>query len=392
MPHKGYDVIVLGLGAYGASVIYQCAKRGLRTLGIDQFPSPHDKGSSHGETRLTRLAIGEGEHLTPFAVRSHALWREIGQETDERLLKVTGGLIISSAGATSVNHVPGLYRNTLAAAVKHGIRHEILTSAAIRRIFPPFMVQDGEMGYYEPEAGFLRPERCIEAQLRLAERRGAELRTDTSVIGIGPDGGGAVVYTKQGIFRAARLVVCAGPWTPRLVGPRYAKLFSVRRQVLHWFDAKKVDPFLIGNFPIFFWELQGARQGIYGFPAIDGVRGGVKIATEQVTAATTPETIDRTVAADEGKLMYEGHVKDQIDGLWPRTVRSEVCMYTVTPDSGFIVDAHPDAPAVTIVSACSGHGFKHSPAIGEAVAERIATGKSRLDLAPFSFARFKDLL
>lgn len=392
MPKRDYEVIVLGLGAYGASVACQLARRGLRVLGLDRFAPPHVYGSSHGETRITRLAIGEDERLTPFAIRSHALWRQIEREAAVRLLTVTGGLIISSPEVTSVNHVPGLYCRTLEAAVKHGIRHEVLTSAAIRRLFPPFLVKDGEMGYYEPEAGYLRPELCVTAQLRLAALDGAELRTGVEVIGLGPDGDGAVVYAKEGIFRAGHLVVCAGAWIPRLVGPKLARLFTVRRQELHWFEPKQAEPFRVGGFPVFFWELQGRRQGIYGFPIAEGLKSGVKIATENVAEATTPETIDRAVSAEAGKKLYETHVKGQIEGLFPRPSRSAVCMYTVTPDSGFIVDAHPEAPAITIVSCCSGHGFKHSPAVGEAIAERLTHGKSRLDLSPFSFARFKNLL
>lgn len=391
MPKSDYEVIVLGLGAYGASVAYQLARRGMRVLGLDRFAPPRVFGSSHGETRITRLAIGEDERLTPFAVRSRALWRRIEREAAIRLLAVTGGLVISSPEAASVDRVPGLYRRTLEAAAKHGIRHEILTSAAIRRIYPPFLVKDGEMGYSEPEAGFLRPERCIEAQLRLAARDGAELRTGVEVFGLGPDGGGAVVYAKEGIFRADRLVVCAGAWTPRLVGSKLGRLFPVRRQALHWFEPKQAERFRIGSLPVFVWELPGRRQGIHGFPVAEGLKGGVKIAVENVVEATTPETIDRTVSAEDGKKMYETSVKGRIDGLFPRPSRSAVCMYAVTPDSGFIVDAHPEAPAVTVVSCCSGRGFEHSPAVGEAVADRLTRGESQLDLSPFSLARFKDL-
>ena len=385
---KTYDVIVMGLGAHGASTLYQLAKRGKRVLGIDRYDPPHEQGCSHGDTRITRLAIGEGEAYSPLAIRSHQIWREIESQITEKLLTVTGGLIISSPGVTAVNHVPKLFENTLAAAAKHGIKHMVLGASAIRERFPAFQVRDDEIGYYEPEAGFLRPERCIKTQLLLAKRCRAEVMTKTPVIGFGPDRLGVAVYTKNEVIYAERLVICAGAWVARFLGPKYAHLFSVRRQELYWFDVEDDAPFRPGHFPVFYWELQGDRQGIYGFPAIDGLRGGIKIATEQTRVATTPEEVDRAIDLESGHAMYLRNIRHQLTGLIPKPVRSKVCLYTVTPDAGFIVDTHPENAAVTVVSACSGHGFKHSAALGEAIAEQIVRGKSAIPLDAFALSRF----
>jgi len=387
-----YDVIVLGLGAMGSAVTYQLAKRGARVLGIDRYAPPHDLGSSHGATRITRQAIGEGEGYTPLAARSHELWREMESLTGASLMTVTGGLIISSTGKTAVNHVPHLFENTLAAASTHGITHQLLTGAAIRREFPPFKVEDDEMGYYEPGAGFLRPERCVGAQLRLARARRAELRLNLKVLGFSAERRGVTVYTKDERLRAGRLVLCAGAWLPPLLGARYAKLFSVRRQSLHWFALEDTKPYRPGAFPVFMWELKGDRQMLYGFPAIDGPEGGLKLATEQIEEETAAETVDRVVDKTVSQRFYKRQVKPSLKNVSGKCLRAESCLYTVTPDSGFIIDAHPEHPAVTVVSACSGHGFKHSAAIGEAVAETVVDGKSRIDLSPFRFDRFKDLL
>lgn len=389
---KTYDVIVLGLGAMGSAVTYQLAKRGARVLGLDRYAPPHDLGSSHGETRITRLAIGEGLAYTPLALRSHEIWREVEGLTAPGLLTVTGGLIISSPSKTAVNHVPDLFANTLKAADRYGIAHERLDAEEIRRRFPPFKVKDDETGYYEPGAGFLRPERCIDAQLKLARLRRAEIRFNQRVIGFSADAGGVTLYAKEESLRAARLVLCAGAWMPQLLGPRFARLFSVRRQALHWFDVRDSDRYRPGAFPVFYWELQGERQGLYGFPSVDGVRGGIKLATEQVVEETAAERADRVVDKTVSQKFYKEWVRPSLSGVWGKCLRSAGCLYTVTPDSGFIIDAHPEHEAVTVVSACSGHGFKHSAAIGEAVAQTVVDGKSKLDLSAFRFDRFKDLL
>src|SRR6185312_10487040 len=172
------------------------AKRGMRVLGIDRFAPPHDKGSTHGGTRITRLAIGEGTHLTPLVMRSHEIWREIERQTGAELLTQCGGLFISSPKKLAKTHVEGFLENTIAAAEKYGIAHERLDANAIRARFPQFRVRDDEHGYYEPSAGFVRPEDCIAAQLALAERCGAELRRCETVLGYE----GTTVATDRGTY------------------------------------------------------------------------------------------------------------------------------------------------------------------------------------------------
>jgi sarcosine oxidase len=370
-----FDAIVLGLGAMGSAALYQLAKRGSKVLGIDQFSPPHAMGSSHGETRITRLAIGEGEQYTPLAVRSHQIWREIEDETGMDLLTRTGGLIISGAGPRASCHVPGFFENTLAAARRYEIRHEVLDAAQIRARFPQFAVRDDEIGYFEHEAGFLRPEACVAAQLSLAERHGALVHRNEKAAGLGEEKGFVRVPTERGEYRARRLVVTAGPWLPGLLGRTWAGRFTVRRQVLFWFAAKGgIERFLPGRFPVFIWQLQGARQPIYGFPAIEGAAGGVKVATEQHEAATTAETVRRDVEPEEARAMFDELVAPCFPELSARCVKAASCLYTMTADFNFVIEAHPDFPNVIVASPCSGHGFKHSAAIGERLAQLASTG------------------
>jgi sarcosine oxidase len=386
---NSYDVIVLGLGAMGSAAAYQLAKRGARVLGLDQFAPPHSLGSSHGDTRITRLAIGEGAHYSPLAMRSHAIWHEIERETDAKLLVQTGGLMISSPTRTGRLHVEDFFSNTVSAAKKYDIAHETLDAAEIRRRFPPFAVRDNEIAYYEPEAGYLRPEECLRAQLRLAKRYGAEIRTNEKALSFDASRGGATVATDKGTYSAGTLIVTAGAWLPQLLGAQYAKPFAVRRQLLFWFDADgPIAPFEPPNFPIFIWELQGAKQAIYGFPAIDGERGGVKVATQQYETTTTPETVNRVASPEEARGMHQHYVAGNLPGLSSRVVKSAVCLYTVTPDAEFVIDRHPEFERVIVASPCSGHGFKHSAAIGEALSELALDGKSQFDLSAFRFGRF----
>ncbi len=385
MADTSYDVIVVGCGAMGAATLYQLAKRGKRVLGIDRFAPPHRFGSSHGDTRITRLGIGEGPHFTPFSLRSHAIWRDIERDTGRTLLTRTGGLVIAGTRAAPM-HVSGFFENTIAAAKSYGIQHEIIEPADLRRRFPALALRDGESGYYEYEAGYLGPEACIETQLALALKHGADVLTSLSVLALE----GNTVITESRRFSAEHVVLSAGPWLPDILGGALSKIFRVFRQVMFWFDIEgALESYLPGRFPIFIWQIEGAAQGIYGFPAIDGPLGGIKIAGEQYDVTTAADELLRHVSEDEIAHMFETYVAPYLKGVSPRCLRAEPCLYTVTPDAGFVIDAMPGRAGVLVVSACSGHGFKHSAAIGEAVAEQIVEGRSKLDLSRFRLDRFK---
>ncbi len=384
-----FHAIVVGLGAMGAATLVALARRGVRALGIDRFSPPHARGSSHGDTRITRLAIGEGAHYTPLAQRSHALWRELERETGSALLAQVGGLFISSPARTAVLHVPGFFANTVAAAREHGIVHEILDAPAIRRRFPPFQVAADEYGYFEPDAGYLRPERCIAAELAVAEQCGATILRNEAVTGFDAADGGIAVATTGGHYAAARLVLTAGAWLPSLVDPEIARHFRVYRQRMIWLeidgDSALFEP---GACPVFIWELQQRSQGIYGFPALDGPRGGVKIASEQFAAETTADAGEAPLSSAEVAAFHAELVAPFVRGVRARCIKSASCLYTVTSDFGFVIDSYPGFERALIISACSGHGFKHSPAIGEAAAAWACEGRPPFDVPAVRLARF----
>ncbi|HYR87064.1 MAG TPA: N-methyl-L-tryptophan oxidase [Terriglobia bacterium] len=386
---KAFDVIVLGLGAMGSASVFQLARKTKRVLGLDQFSPPHSFGSSHGDTRIIRQAIGEGEEYVPLALRSYELWPEIEAATGKRILEITGGLILSGATTGAIHGSNGFLHQTIRCANKFGIRHSVLDADQIRTRFPQFNLTGDEQGYYEPMMGFLRPELCIESQLLLAEKHGAEIRRNEKVLELVLDSDEVLIKTSQGQYTAEKVVLSAGSWITQLLEEKLARYFKVYRQVLYWFDVKdSVEPFLPGAFPIFIWEF-GRHQDdfIYGFPAIDGARGGVKVASEQHAVQTTPETVNREVRQEEIDSIYGRYVRDKLPGLSNRCLKTTACLYTSTPDSGFVIDFHPLHPGVLIVSPCSGHGFKHSAAIGEVVADLAITGQSRMDISKFKMGK-----
>ncbi len=382
--------IVVGLGAMGSATVYQLAKRGHPVVGLDQFDPPHNRGSTHGETRVTRRAIGEGAHLSPFAMRSHEIWREIEAATGRDLLTLTGLLVISSESNVATVHVPEFLSTTVAAAKTYGIPHETLDASDIRRRFPAFNVRADESGYYEPGAGFVRPEACIAAQLALARQHGADIYPGVKVLALEQRGSGVAVRTETATWHAEQVILTVGPWLPELLSREHGRVFSITRQVLYWFAPKaSIEPFLPGRFPVFIWEPAWSTEGIYGFPGIDRLEGGVKVAPANYGEPTVASEGSRPVTGEEISAVFEHLVGPCLPDLSPRCIQATTCLYTVTPDAGFVIDRHPEIPGVLLVSPCSGHGFKHSAAIGESVAEAVAEGRSRLDLSPFRLSRFR---
>jgi sarcosine oxidase len=383
-----YDVAVVGLGAAGAATLHQLARRGVRAVGIDRFSPPHIYGSTHGDTRITREAIGEGEAYTPLVQRSHAIWRELEAETGLDLLTQCGGLIVEAAGGGAAGHHRHEFlASTIGCARRYGIEHELLSAADVAGRFPQFGLDGDESAYYEPTAGFVRPERCVEAQLTVAARLGAEIRRDERVLAVEPSGSGVRLRTDRGIIDAGRVVLAVGAWVRDFIAREQLQLFNVYRQVLSWFEleTRAVDH-TPGAMPVYIWGLNDG-SAFYGFPAIDATRE-IKVATEQLDTATSADEASLDVDPEESRSTYDSVVATRLPGVSSRCLRAVRCLYTVTPDANFVIDDHPDIPGVLLVSPCSGHGFKHSAGLGEAIAQRITTGASEADLSPFRLDRF----
>ncbi|WP_202879333.1 N-methyl-L-tryptophan oxidase [Nocardioides cynanchi] len=381
-----YDVVVVGLGAMGSAATYQLAKAGVRVLGLDRHRPPHNLGSTHGDTRITRVAVGEGLAYVPLVRRSHEIWRELEQQTGTQILTRCGGLVLAPAARGFDMHgTSSFLADTVAAAQAYDVEHQALDPAGLAARFPQFALAGEEHGCLEPGAGLVRPELAVELQLRLARDLGATLATGEQVLGFADHGSHVTVRTPTRTVEAAQLIVTAGPWLPEVV-PELAPAVTIHRQVLFWFDLRDPASYpLMRNGPVYIWWPGGdPSEMIYGFPMVDGPAGGAKVAREQYDVVTTPDEVDRVVGADEIEEMYERCVRPRLPALSGRCLRTAVCLYTVTEDSRFLIDRLPSAPNVVVASPCSGHGFKHSAAIGESLAQLVTSGASAIDLSAFA--------
>ncbi len=385
-----FDTAVIGLGAMGSACLLQLARRGQRVIGLDRYDPPHTFGSTHGETRLTRCAIGEGGAYVPFVLRSHEIWRELEQETGVELMVQCGVLILASgSGSPPVHGKDDFFRRTIAVAERFAIPHDVLHADSVMQRFPQFRLHGDEIGYFEPGGGYVRPEACIEAQLALAKRRGAIVRTGTQVASIERDGSGVCVTTQGGgRFFAAEAVLAAGAWSSGLLGGTLAPHLTVTRQALHWFEPVAAAEFAPDRFPAFIWlHGDGPEDSFYGFPTPPGTQG-VKVGTEQYSLATPdPDALRREASAAEAQATFQDQVDGRLPGLSPRPLRSATCLYTSTPDGDFLIARAPENDRVLLVSACSGHGFKHSAGLGEAVAKSLVAGGTAPSLAAFDAGR-----
>jgi sarcosine oxidase len=381
-----FDTIVIGLGAMGAAALYRLAQRGTKVLGIDRYAPPHRFGSTHGETRITRVACGEGVEYSPLAIRANVLWREIERESGADLFTQNGFASIAGKKRAAKAGNEEFLEVTIAAAKAAGIDYEILDGREFRARCPAFNVQVDDTIYYDRVGGFLRPELCVETQLGLAAKHGAEIRLHETALSFEDRGTSVRLRTSAGDYACNTLIVSAGAWLPELMNPALMPGLKVTRQIVCWYRVKETarfEDFQPARFPVFVWQVP-ATQISYGFPALGSREEGVKISTEQYDVATTPGEVDRAVSEAEKIALYREYVAPYFPGLDRECVKSDVCLYTSVPDSRFVIDRHPEHRNVIVASPCSGHGFKHSAAIGEALAA-MARGEPHIDLGLFCF-------
>ncbi|MBV8915203.1 MAG: N-methyl-L-tryptophan oxidase, partial [Acetobacteraceae bacterium] len=314
-----YDSIVIGLGAVGAATLLQLTRRGQRVLGLDRWDPPHPWGSTHGDTRITRRAIGEGEQYVPLVTRSHEIWRETEAETGKSLLVECGAMILAAAGnAAIVRRKPGFVRSTIAAAQRCAIPHEVLGADEAMRRFPQFRLRGDEIVYYEPGGGYVCPEACVAAQLALARRGSAVVRTNTRVTSIARDGAGVRVNTAgRETFAAPDAVLAAGAWSAGLGGPSWRRTWksSVKSCIGFHGRARRL---CAGPLPRLHMSLRRSAGGwVLRLPVPPGTEG-VKVAMEQYTeVAEDPDRLRRAVTPDEVGHMYSTHLQTRMPSLRP---------------------------------------------------------------------------
>src|SRR6267143_7214611 len=363
-----FDVIVVGLGAMGSASAFHLARRGKKVLGLDRFAPPHAFGSSHGQSRIIREAYFEHPLYVPLVQRAYELWAELAKASGQRLLLQTGGLMIGPPDGVVV-------KGTLASAQTHHLQHELRSVEEIRRRFPAIDPRDDMVGVWEPRAGVVFPELCVQAHLRFAQESGASLKFNEAVTSWSDSGDSLEVKTAQGVYHCKHLVISAGSWARELI-PELPVV--VERQVLVWFEQHAPQLFSPDRCPIYLFEYERNRY-FYGFPELGS---GVKVARHHEGLPTTPDSVDREVNPEEIKSLHE-LVRSFLPELAGKALDAVVCLYTNMSDEHFLIDWHPKTRRVLVCSPCSGHGFKFSSAIGEVVADLVLNGRSRFDLSLF---------
>lgn len=370
------EVVVAGLGAMGSSALYHFATRGARVVGVDRFQPPHAMGSSHGDSRIIREAYYEHPLYVPLVRRAYQLWDALAAKSGNQVYRRTGGLMVGRPDGP-------LLTGCLASVSEHAIPHKMMSAAEVGNRWPGLTPPDGFMSLWEERAGMLFPEQAVASHLRLAIEAGAEVRTDTTILGWSRSGEDLVVTTDRGEIRTRHLVLALGPWIPQLL-QLPAPVFTVERQQFHWFEpVSGYEDLGPDKYPVALWEHWPGGL----FVTLPDAGQGVKIDIHHEGETVNPDTVSRVTTPAE-----EAAVRGLLAKFFPaangRLRRSTVCLYTNTPDRHFVIDWLPGDPRVLVVSPCSGHGFKFSSVVGEVAADLVLRGKSGFDLAPFSLTRF----
>jgi sarcosine oxidase len=376
-----FEVIVVGTGGMGSAAAYHLAARGRRVLGLDRFPIAHDRGSSHGQTRLFRQAYFEHPDYVPLLLRAYELWRQLEEHIGRRLL-VESGLMIAGRPEG------GVIAGTLASAELHRLEVSRMTAREARGRWPVFTLPDDWAVVHEPHGGYLFVEACVRAYAEAARQAGATLEHGVEVRGWRNEGGGIAVETNRGTHAADRLVLAPGPWAAGLLQLPAVPL-TVLRKSLFWYtaEADAAAAFAAGALPCFAFD---APAGFfYGFPQIDG--RGVKVAEHTGgRSVADPLAVDREIDADE-KHRVEQILDEHLPALGHRCTEHAVCLYTMSPDHHFLIGLHPANDRVAIAAGFSGHGFKFASVMGEALADLATAGGTALPIGFLSPRRWGTL-
>jgi sarcosine oxidase len=378
MTANHYDVIVIGVGGMGSATIYHLAKRRKKVLGLERFDIPHEMGSSHGMTRIIRLAYYEDPSYVPLLRRAFELWRGIEWNVDEKLLYTTG-----SVDASPEDHE--VFQGSLHSCQLHDLPHEVLTSAQLTARFLGYRLPPETMAVYQPSGGFLLPERCIVAHVNEALDLGAEIHGREAVLEWEATASGVRVHTERATYEADKLVITAGAWASKLIS-NLDGVAQAERQVLLWAQPRKPELFTPDRFPVFNLKVDEGR--FYGFP-VHGIPGFKIGLYHHLNEHIDPDTFDRGIITPHDEEVLRTAIERYFPDANGPTLSMKTCIFTNTPDEHFILDLHPDYPQVSFAAGFSGHGFKFCSVVGEIMADLAENGETQHDISLLRFARLR---
>jgi sarcosine oxidase len=372
-----YDVAVLGLGGIGSAIAAHCAARGASVIGLEQFGPAHNLGSSHGKSRMIRQAYFEDPSYVPLVLRSYELWRTLEKQTGENLLQITGVLSIGDEKSAIIS-------GTQRAAAQHGLALEKWSRKELQARYRGLRTLPDEIALFEPDGGVLDPERSVSAHLKAAKSAGADLRFETAVRSWETTDGGATVHLSGGTtVSAKKLILSLGPWFKEALEELGVAL-RVQRNVQVWFSPA-TNSYAAPHFPAFLVERAGLPAPLYGFPDFGA---GVKAAFHGFGDLTTAGELEREIEITRDVAPVARAMDDWMPGAAETLREAAACMYSLTPDSDFVIDRHSNHPNVVLCGGFSGHGFKFAPVIGEIAADLALDGGSRHQIDFLSLKRF----
>lgn len=360
----------------GSAALFHLARRGMKVLGLELFTIAHNQGSSHGVTRIIRLAYYEHPDYVALLRRAYTLWRELEQLSGEKLLHITGS--IDAGPEDSL-----IFQGSLLSCKLHALAHQVLTGTEVNQSFPGYRLPADSMAVFQPDGGFLLPERCITSHIALALHHGAAVHEEEPVEHWEPAEDGVLVRTGRGSYKARRLILSAGAWMGKLA-PELSGVAIPERQVLSWIAPRNPALFTPSRFPVFNLLVEEGR--FYGFPEFQAP--GFKVGKYH----HRNEIIDPDDPRREGDAideeMLHGFTRRYFPEAAGQTVDMKCCIFTNTPDEHFVIDSHPHLPQVILASPCSGHGFKFASVLGEVLADLAEKGSTPHDISMFRAQRF----
>jgi sarcosine oxidase len=370
-----FDVVVVGLGAIGSAALYHLARRGRRVVGIERYYPGHERGSSHGETRIIRLGYFEHPSYVPLVRAALQAWRELEVHSGRKLLDITGVIEIGAADSA-------LIKGTLDSARQHALTHEVLDGGTLTRRFPAFRVPPEFVAVLQPDGGFLMAEAAIHMFVGLAEAAGAQISLGETVREVKSRAGSVRLETNRGWIDTGSVVIAAGAWAPSLLPA--LPVLRATRQVLAWFAPIDRGLFTRDRFPVFL--LESPRGMHYGFPVIGN--SGLKVAKHHHLDETVDPDDHNRVISTEDEAAIRDAIADYLPAANGPLLSAKTCLYTMSPDGDFIVDQMPGEPQIVVASPCSGHGFKFAPVLGAAIADLVTAGTTSYDISRFRVNRF----